>query len=242
MMKLRQPKVDMSRLPKHIAIIMDGNGRWAKRRGLPRSAGHARGADRFTKIVRYCGEMGISYITVYAFSTENWSRPKEEVDALMRLLAEYIERAYKELDDCVRVRIIGERDMLSPELRRKVEELEEYTKDRTGTIVNIALSYGSRQEILHAAKACAERVEKGEIRAEDITLEMLDAEMYTAGQPDPDLIIRPSGEQRISNFLLWQAAYSEFWYSNVLWPSFKPSHLLKAIQDFQNRNRRFGGV
>ena len=232
----------MSRLPKHIAIIMDGNGRWAKRRGLPRSAGHARGADRFTKIVRFCGEMGISYITVYAFSTENWSRPKEEVENLMRLLAEYIERAYKELDDCVRVRIIGERDMLSPELLQKVETLEAYTKDRTGTILNIALSYGSRQEILHAAKACAERVKKGEIQSADITMEMLESELYTAGQPDPDLIIRPSGEQRISNFLLWQAAYSEFWYSNVLWPSFKTSHLMKAIAEFQSRNRRYGGV
>ncbi len=242
MIKLRKNKVDDSRLPRHIAIIMDGNGRWAKKRGLPRSAGHARGADNFQKIVRFCGELGIPHLTVYAFSTENWSRPKDEVDALMRLLEEYLERAYKELDETVCVRVIGEKDMLSPKLRKKVEALEAYTKDRTGMILNIALSYGGRQEILHAARALAGKVQEGEIRAEDITLEMLDGALYTAGQPDPDLIIRPSGEKRISNFLLWQSAYAEFWYSHVLWPDFRPAHLMEAISEFQGRNRRFGGV
>lgn len=242
MIRLQEKKVDFSRLPKHVAIIMDGNGRWAKKRGLPRSAGHIRGADNFRKIVRYCGEIGISYLTVYAFSTENWSRPKDEVHALMNLLSEYLDRAYKELDDRVRVRIIGERDMLSNELLKKVEDLESYTKDRTGMVLNIALSYGGRQEIVHAAKACAKLVENGEIRSEDITEDMLSKALYTGDQPDPDLIIRPSGEKRISNFMLWQAAYAEFWYSNVLWPSFKPSHLLEAIAEFQGRNRRFGGV
>ncbi len=242
MMRFHEKKVDFERLPKHIAIIMDGNGRWAKKRGLPRSAGHVRGADNFRKIVRYCGEIGISYLTVYAFSTENWSRPKEEVSSLMNLLSEYLDRAYKELDDRVRVRIIGERDMLSQELLQKVEALENYTKDRTGMVLNIALSYGGRQEILHAVRLCAKRVETGEISAEDISLDMLSQSLYTGDQPDPDLIIRPSGEKRISNFMLWQAAYAEFWYSNVLWPSFKPAHLLEAISEFQGRNRRFGGV
>ncbi len=242
MIHLAEKKVDFSRLPKHIAIIMDGNGRWAKKRGLPRSAGHVRGADNFRKIVRYCGEIGISYLTVYAFSTENWSRPQDEVNALMNLLSEYLDRAYKELDDRVRVRIIGERDMLSPELVEKVEALEAYTKDRTGMVLNIALSYGARQEIVHAAKSLAKRVENGEMKADEITTEMLNECLYTGDQPDPDLIIRPSGEKRISNFMLWQAAYSEFWYSNVLWPSFKPEHLLDAIAEYQGRNRRFGGV
>ncbi len=242
MMYLRKKKVDMTSLPRHIAIIMDGNGRWAKKRGLPRSAGHVKGADNFRRIVRFCGEIGISYLTVYAFSTENWTRPKEEVDALMRLLAEYLERAYKELDERVRVRIIGEREMLSPELLEKVEALEAYTEDRTGMVLNIALSYGGRQEILHAARVCAKKVESGEMKADDVTLETLGEALYTGDQPDPDLIIRPSGEKRISNFLLWQSAYAEFWYSNVLWPSFKPAHLMDAISEFQGRNRRFGGV
>jgi len=242
MMYLRKKKVDPTRLPRHIAIIMDGNGRWAKKRGLPRSAGHVKGAENFKRIVRFCGEIGISYLTVYAFSTENWTRPKEEVEALMRLLTEYLEKAYKELDERVRVRIIGEREMLSQELLEKVEALETYTKDRTGMVLNIALSYGGRQEILHAARLCAKKVESGEMKADDITLEMLGKSLYTGEQPDPDLIIRPSGEKRISNFLLWQSAYAEFWYSTVLWPSFKPSHLMDAISEFQGRNRRFGGV
>ncbi len=242
MIRFKENKVDFDRLPKHIAIIMDGNGRWAKKRGLPRSAGHVRGADNFRKIVRYCGEIGISYLTVYAFSTENWSRPEDEVNALMKLLSEYLDRAYKELDDRVRVRIIGERGMLSEELLKKVEALEEYTKDRTGMVLNIALSYGARQEILHAVKECAKRIENGEITADEITVDMISGLLYTGDQPDPDLIIRPSGEKRISNFMLWQAAYSEFWYSNVLWPSFKSRHLLEAISSFQGRNRRFGGV
>ncbi len=235
-------KIEKTRLPKHIAIIMDGNGRWAKKRGLPRSTGHARGAETFRKIVSFAGEIGIPHMTVYAFSTENWARPQEEVDALMRLLEEYIQRAYKELDESVRVKIIGEREMLSPLLREKVEALEEYTKERKGMTLNIALSYGGRQEILHAAKVCAEKVESGEICAKDITLDMMQDAMYTGGQPDPDLIIRPSGEKRISNFLLWQSAYAEFWYSDILWPAFLPKHLVSAILEFQGRDRRFGRV
>ncbi len=239
---IHRKKLDPARLPRHIAIIMDGNGRWAKRRGLPRSAGHAKGAETFKTIVRYCGEIGISYLTVYAFSTENWSRPREEVDNLMRLLEEYLDKAWTELDERVRVRIIGERDMLSDALRQKAEKLEEDTKDRTGMVLNIALSYGGRQEILHGVRAVAEKVAKGEIKPDDITEEMLSDAFYTAGQPDPDLIIRPSGEKRLSNFLLWQAAYAEFWYSDILWPSFRPAHLAEAITAFVARDRRFGGV
>ncbi len=242
MIHLRKKKIDPDRLPRHIAIIMDGNGRWARRRGLPRSAGHAAGAENFKTIVRFCGEIGISYLTVYAFSTENWSRPIDEVDNLMRLLEEYLDKAYKELDDRVRVRIIGEREMLSEVLRTKVEKLEADTAERTGMVLNIALSYGGRQEILHAVRLLAEKVESGTVKPADITEEMLSKGLYTAGQPDPDLIIRPSGEKRLSNFLLWQAAYAEFWYSDILWPSFKPAHLVEAIAAFQKRDRRFGGV
>ncbi|MBE7062958.1 MAG: isoprenyl transferase [Ruminococcaceae bacterium] len=242
MIHLRKKKIDPDRLPRHIAIIMDGNGRWARRRGLPRSAGHAAGAENFKTIVRFCGEIGISYLTVYAFSTENWSRPIDEVDNLMRLLEEYLDKAYTELDDRVRVRIIGEREMLSEVLRTKVEKLEADTADRTGMVLNIALSYGGRQEILHAVRLLAEKVESGTVKPADITEEMLSKGLYTAGQPDPDLIIRPSGEKRLSNFLLWQAAYAEFWYSDILWPSFKTAHLVEAIAAFQKRDRRFGGV
>ena len=242
MIRFKKQMIDPSRLPRHIAIIMDGNGRWAKKRGLPRSAGHARGADTFRNIVRIAGEMGIDYLTVYAFSTENWSRPKEEVDALMRLLEEYLERAYRELDDRIRVRIIGERDMLSPALLEKVEALEAYTKDRTGMVLNIALSYGGRQEIVHAVKSIAKKIENGEMHASDIREDDISRALYTGDQPDPDLIIRPSGEKRLSNFMLWQAAYAEFWYSDVLWPSFNKNHLTEAIVAFQKRDRRFGKV
>lgn len=230
------------KLPRHIAIIMDGNGRWAKKRGLPRSAGHVRGAETFKQIARYCGEIGISYLTVYAFSTENWNRPPEEVEGLMRLLEEYLDKAKTELDDRIRVRIIGEREMLSPALQEKVKNIEEDTKDRTGMVLNIALSYGGRQEIVHAAQEAALAVAKGELRPEDITAEILSGGLYTAGQPDPDMIIRLGGEKRLSNFLLWQSAYAEFWYSDVLWPSFKPAHLDEALNAFSGRERRFGKV
>ncbi len=242
MIRFKKRKIDTTRMPKHIAIIMDGNGRWAKKMGLPRSAGHARGADTFRNIVRICGEMGLEHLSVYAFSTENWKRPKDEVDALMRLLEEYLERAYRELDDRIRVQIIGERSMLSPALLEKVEALEAYTKDRTGMVLNIALSYGGRQEIVHAARCIAEKVQSGSLSISDISEGILSQYMYTHGQPDPDLIIRPSGEKRLSNFMLWQAAYTEFWYSDVLWPAFSKSHLIEAICAYQQRDRRFGGV
>lgn len=229
------------KLPRHLGIIMDGNGRWAKRRGLPRSAGHAAGAETFKKIVNICGEMGIAYLTVYAFSTENWNRSPEEVEALMRLLAEYLDRAYEELNGKnVKVNIIGERYMLSDELLKRIEKLEEDMKDNTGLVLNIALSYGGRQEIVNAAKKAAEMVKRGEISEEEIDEKLLSSLMYTATQPDPDLIIRPSGEYRTSNFLLWQSAYSELWFSHVLWPAFSKRHLLEALNNYAERNRRFG--
>ena len=230
-------------LPKHIGIIMDGNGRWAKRRGLPRSAGHAAGAENFKKIVTFCGEIGIAYLTVYAFSTENWNRPAAEVEEIMKLMDVYLDRSYAELKGKhVKVRIIGERNMLSDALNEKITALEKHTENNTGLVLNIALSYGGRQEIAHAAKECAKMVKNGEISPEDIDEKMISGHIYTAGQPDPDLIIRPSGEKRLSNFMIWQAAYSEFWYSDIMWPAFKEKYLMEAIREYQNRSRRFGAL
>lgn len=236
-------KIDYNKLPSHIGIIMDGNGRWAKKRGLSRSMGHSAGAETFKKIVTVSGEIGISYLTVYAFSTENWGRPKEEVDNLMKLLSDYIRRSKEELaDKNVKVNIIGERDMLSAKLLAEIEDLEKFTEKNTGLVLNIALSYGGRQEIIAAAKKCAQDCVSGKIMPEDITEEMISGYVYTQGQPDPDLIIRPSGEKRTSNFLLWQSAYSEYCFMDVLWPSFSKKHLLEAIYEYQNRDRRFGKV
>ena len=230
-------------LPKHIGIIMDGNGRWAKRRGLPRSAGHAAGAENFKKIVTFCGEIGIAYLTVYAFSTENWNRPGTEVEEIMRLMDVYLDRSYAELKGKnVKVRIIGERNMLSEALNNKITALEKHTANNTGLVLNIALSYGGRQEIIHAARECAKMVQEGKLAPEDIDEKMISEHIYTADQPDPDLIIRPSGEKRLSNFMIWQAAYSEFWYSDIMWPAFKEKHLMEAIHEYQNRNRRFGAL
>lgn len=241
--KRKKTEVDFDNLPKHIGIIMDGNGRWAKRRGLPRSAGHAAGAETFKRITTFCGDIGISYLTVYAFSTENWNRPKEEVDALMRLLDDYLERAYDELrGKDVKVRVIGERHMLSDALLQKIEALEKHTAHLNKLTLNLAISYGGRQEIVNAAKRCAEAAVKGEIKPEDITEDMMSSYMYTAGQPDPDLIIRPSGEKRSSNFMVWQSAYAEYWFSNVMWPAFSKNDLLEAIHEYQKRSRRFGAL
>lgn len=239
----RKQETETRILPKHIGIIMDGNGRWAKKRGLPRTSGHAVGAETFKKIVTICGEMGLSHLTVYAFSTENWSRPQKEVDAIMKLLGEYLERSYAELaGKNVKVRIIGERNMLSDELIKQIEALEKHTENNTGLQLNIALSYGGKHEIAHAARECAKMVAEGKISPDDITVDMLSEYMYTAGQPDVDLVIRPSGEKRTSNFMVWQSAYAEYWFSNVLWPDFDKKHLLEAIDEFSGRNRRFGGV
>ena len=236
-------EIDYDRLPAHIGVIMDGNGRWAKKRGLPRSAGHSAGADTLKKIVTECNKMGIRYITVYAFSTENWKRPKEEVDFLMELLLGYLKDAENSLaGENVVIRAIGSRKELTDEIQEQIIKTEEFTKNNTGIIMNIALNYGAREELTNAARQIAEEVESGKIKPGDITMETISGHLYTQGQPDPDLIIRTSGEERISNFMLWQMAYAELWFTKKLWPDFNKNDLYQAILDFQSRGRRFGGV
>ncbi len=220
---------------------MDGNGRWAKKRGLPRSAGHRVGAANLKTITEFASDMGIRYVTAYAFSTENWKRPKEEVDALMELLLEYL-RDKKLLEgNQVRVKFIGDRSVLTDEIRREMDTAEEESADRTRTTLYLAINYGGQQEIVNAVKNIAQKIEAGQMTKDDISLEAIGDELYTE-VPDVDLIIRPSGEYRLSNFLLWQSAYSEFWFSNINWPDFTKEDFTQAILDYQNRNRRFGGV
>lgn len=222
-------------LPEHIGIIMDGNGRWAKKRGLPRTAGHKQGAETFRTISKECGRLGIKHATFYAFSTENWKRPKEEVDAIMRLFKQYLLEAKEDITAAEnnKLRFIGLKDGIPDDILNLMEEAEEDTKNNTGCDIALAVNYGGREEIVNAVnKLIADG--KTEITEEDIS-----QNIYTV--PDCDLIIRPSGEQRLSNFLLWQAAYSEFWYSDVMWPDFSVQDLYKALSDFENRNRRFGG-
>lgn len=241
--KHKSVRVDKMSFPEHIAIILDGNGRWAKKRGLPRSAGHSMGAKNLENVVRYLKDTSVRYLTVYAFSTENWKRPKDEVDDLMALLEKYL-RNYDELlgGEDVRLKIIGRREGLSDTLIDLINEVEEKSKNRKQLTVNIALNYGGRQEICDAAKKIAEDVKSGKIDISDIDENLFNDYIYTKNIPDPDLIIRPSGEERLSNFLLWQCAYSEFWFSNVCWPDFTPDKLEGAVADFQKRSRRFGGV
>lgn len=236
-------KIDMTRLPVHIGVIMDGNGRWAKKRGLPRSAGHKAGADSLKKIVTHCNNMGIKYITVYAFSTENWSRPKEEVDYLMNLLLGYLRDAENTLaGENVVIRAIGSRAELSQEIQEQIIKTEKFTANNTGIVMNIALNYGSREELTTAVKTVAREVADGKLTPEEITADDISSRLYTANQPDPDLLIRTSGEIRLSNFMLWQLAYSEMYFTDKLWPDFNVNDLEEAILAYQRRNRRFGGV
>ena len=240
---IKDVDIDMTRLPKHIAIIMDGNGRWAKRRGLSRKAGHGAGAETLREIADYCSDIGIEVLTAYAFSTENWKRPKEEVEALMDLLYDYLCDADKKLvGRNNRVRVIGNREPLRPEIQEKIAEVEKMTENNTGMVLNLAVNYGGREEITNAAKRLSEDVSKGKVKPECIDEKAFSNYMYTAGLPDPDIIMRPSGELRLSNFLLWQAAYSEFWFADMCWPDFTPKHIKKVIYDFQQRDRRFGKV
>lgn len=225
-------------LPTHIAIIMDGNGRWAKKRSLPRTAGHAAGSKNFKDIARYCNKIGLKYLTVYAFSTENWKRPKEEVDNIMKIFKEYLEDAKNFKDENIQVQFIGDRSVLDADIQRLMKESEDASADATGLHLNIAINYGGRDEIVHAVK---EIINSG-FTAENITEQTITDNLYTAGQPDPDFIIRPSGEYRLSNYLIWQSAYAEYWFSDILWPDFKAKDLDRAIDDFNKRNRRFGGV
>lgn len=230
-------------LPVHIGIIMDGNGRWAKKRGLPRKAGHSAGAKTFRKITRYCSDIGIKYLTVYAFSTENWKRPEDEVRSLMKLFKSYLEEALADFkDDSIVVKFIGDKSPFDEELCKLMIENEESSKDRDGMVLNIAMNYGSRDEIVRAVKNICKDVQSGAVSAENIDDQLISDYLYTSGQPDPDLIIRPSGEYRISNFLLWQSAYTEFVIMNKLWPDFEKSDLDEALKIYSQRNRRYGGV
>ena len=234
-------EIDISRLPRHIAIIMDGNGRWAKRRSLPRTAGHAAGAETFRRIATYCKDIGIDYLTVYAFSTENWKRPKEEVDAIMGLLEKYLVEAIEKMErDRVKMRFFGDTSVLSPRLRELIARTDEISTHFEGCQVNICLNYGGRDEIVRAARKYAELVRDG--RENDLTEEEFSHFLYSDNIPDPDLIIRPSGEYRLSNFLMWQSAYSELYFTDTLWPDFTTEDIDRAIIDFQHRDRRFGGV
>ena len=222
---------------------MDGNGRWAKKRALPRQAGHRFGTQTFRSITKYCEKCGIRYLTVYAFSTENWKRPKSEVDGIMKLFEEYLRESLADFTkENIRTRFIGDFSPLSPEIRKLMEEAEELTKDKTGLCLNIAINYGGREEITQAARRLAREVADGRISPENINDELFASHLYTGGQPDPDLILRPSGEYRTSNFLLWQSAYAEYIFMDILWPDFKPADLDKALAEYAHRNRRFGGV
>ena len=228
--------------PRHIAIIMDGNGRWAKKRGLPRTSGHAAGAEAFRRIANYCRTLGVEYLTVYAFSTENWKRSQEEISGIMRLLNTYLLEALADMEkNRVRFRFFGDISKLSPKLQSLCADAENRSADYD-VQVNFCLNYGGRDEIVRAAKSFAQDVADGRRKPQELTEEMLSGYLYSAGIPDPELIIRPSGEQRISNFLLWQSAYSEFVFMDVLWPDFGPEDLDRAIEEYHRRNRRFGGV
>ena len=232
---------ETSGLPRHIAIILDGNGRWARKRGLPRTAGHAAGSENFRRIATYCKNIGVDYLTVYAFSTENWKRPEEEVKTIMRLLDKYLREAIDTMErDKIRMKIFGNVEGLSPELQALVRQTNEISRRYEGFQANICLNYGGRDEIVRAARRYAEDLAAG--RAGELTEESFSDYMYSAGIPDPDLLIRPGGEQRISNFLLWQCAYSEFYFTDKLWPDFTTRELDKAIEVFKSRDRRYGGV
>ncbi len=230
-------------MPRHIAIIMDGNGRWAKKRGLPRTAGHAAGAEAFRRTANYCRSLGVEYLTVYAFSTENWRRSAEEVSGIMRLLGKYLEEALMDMEkNHVRFKFFGDLSRLSPQLQKLCRDAQTRSAGYGDVQVNFCLNYGGRDELVKASKAFAEDVAKGKYKPEDLTEELLSTYLYSADVPDPELIIRPSGEMRTSNFLLWQSAYSEYVFLNVLWPDFQPKDLDEAILEYQRRNRRFGGV
>ncbi len=239
----QQIVADRNNLPNHIGIIMDGNGRWAKKRGLPRTAGHAVGVKVFKNIVFYARDMGLKNLTVYAFSTENWKRPQSEIDKIMELLNNMIDEALEDfINQKVRIRFLGEKNRIPNKLLEKMDNVEQLTKVFSDTTLYIALNYGGRQEIVSAAIRLAEDIKNGNVNSLDVNCDVFGKYLYYEDFDSVDLIIRPSGEQRLSNFLLWQSAYAEFVYSDVLWPDFKPEHLEKAIYEYQQRNRRFGGI
>lgn len=230
-------------IPEHIAIIMDGNGRWAKKRGLMRTAGHSEGAENFRKTVEYCAKIGVKFLTVYAFSTENWKRPEGEVSAIMHLLEKYLKKyAYSVKKENIGLYFFGDKSRFSPDFVKMMEDAERASDEVTGMKIGVCLNYGGRDEIVHAVKRIVREAAESKISEADITEDYIQSKLYTSGFPDPDLIIRPGGEYRISNFLLWQCAYSELYFSNVLWPDFSEKEIDKAIEWFNGRNRRFGGV
>lgn len=230
-------------VPRHVAIILDGNGRWAKAKGMPRNFGHVQGAKNLEVICEEAYKLGIQYLTVYAFSTENWSRPKDEVDALMRILRNYMKTCISTAQkNRMCVRIIGDKTKLDPELQKRIAQLEEATKDNDGLHFQVAINYGGRDEILRAVKTLASKVEAGELSASQLTEEQIENALDTAGIPDPDLMIRTCNEQRVSNFLLWQLAYVEFYFTPVAWPDFSKEELIKAIEAYNKRNRKYGGL
>ena len=236
-------QVDFNHLPRHIAIILDGNGRWAKKRGLPRTAGHSAGSENFRTIATYCRDIGIDYLTVYAFSTENWKRPKDEVETIMGLLKKYLLEAIDTMErDNVRLRFMGDLSALPEELRALTDQCNAISERLDDCLCSICINYGGRAEIVHAAQNFAKDCLAGTVKPEDLTEDGFENYLYSAGIPSPDLLIRPGGEQRLSNFLLWQCAYSEFYYTDVLWPDFSKEELLRAISAYQHRDRRFGGV
>ena len=236
--KTEAGRPDFDRLPRHIAVIMDGNGRWAKKRGLPRTAGHAAGAEVFRKIATYCKDIGIEYFTVYAFSTENWKRPQEEVDAIMKLLEKFLGEALQDMEkNRVKVKFLGDLTALSEDLRKLIAETEKISEKYEGVQVNLCVNYGGRDELVRGVNAWIK-----EHPGEEITEAVLDGYLYTKGIPEPDLIIRPSGEYRLSNFLMWQSAYSELYFTDVLWPDFTTRDMDEAIIAYQRRDRRFGGI
>ncbi|MDD3653063.1 MAG: isoprenyl transferase [Desulfotomaculaceae bacterium] len=235
--------IDKQKLPRHIAIIMDGNGRWAQRRGMPRASGHRAGIESLRDVIKLCCELNIDFLTVYAFSTENWKRPQDEVNILMGLLVEYINKEINELhQNGVRINPIGRLEELPRLALDALIKAVELTRDNKKLVLNVALNYGGRTEIIDAIRAIAANVEAGSLKAGQIDDRMVSEHLYTANQPDPDLLIRPSADFRISNFLLWQLAYTEFWFTSTLWPDFRRIHLLQALIDFQKRERRFGGL
>ena len=225
-----------------IGIIMDGNGRWAKKRGLPRTAGHTKGAEVFRDIIRYCNELELASVTFYAFSTENWSRPAEEVNGIMKLFGEYLVMAYDYQKENNRVVFLGDRSVLLPKHQELMNDIEQKTRGNTGTILNVAVNYGGRQELVRGIQILAQRVLDGQLRPEEIDMDAVSGVLYTAGQRDPDFILRPSGEHRLSNFMLWQASYAEFVDMDVLWPDFTRNDLDRAIEEYNTRSRRFGGL
>ena len=230
------------KIPTHVGLIMDGNGRWATQQGLPRLAGHKAGVENVKPTVLSAKKFGIKYLTFYAFSTENWKRPLEEVNAIMKLFGEYLLKGFNYKDRNIRIKFLGDRAALDAKLQKLMNELEEDSAAKTGMTLNIAVNYGGRPEIVRAARQLAQQVAEGTLKPEDITEEMMSDHMYTAGQKDPDFILRPSGEKRLSNFMLWQAAYSEMVDMDVLWPDFTPADLDKAIEEYNRRSRRFGGL